>query len=88
VGLGGRSSTCCEVGRREVSGQSDGEGLRRRGAARPMAGKTKKKNKTNRGSATHGRKKKKKKKNRGSTRPMAGESQRRDGKTQRRDPAR
>jgi hypothetical protein len=25
VGLGGRSSTCCEVGRCEVSGQSDGE---------------------------------------------------------------
>ena len=46
MGLGSRSSTCCEVGHREVSGQSDGEGRGRRGeAARPTAGKTNKKNK-------------------------------------------
>jgi hypothetical protein len=60
VGLGGRSSTCCKVGRREVSRQSDGE-VRLRdprpekkkkkktvGLADPQP--EKKKTKTNRGS--------------------------------------
>jgi hypothetical protein len=64
MGLGGRSSTFCEVGRRKVFGQSDNEG-RRGEAARPMTGKKTKK-KTNRGSRNPWLEKKNKKTNRGS----------------------
>jgi hypothetical protein len=56
MGLGDRSLTCCKVGRCEVSGQSDGEGRRWRGAARLMARKKKPWV-----CETHGRKNKKKK---------------------------
>jgi hypothetical protein len=42
VGLGGRSSTFCEVGRREVSGQSDSEGEVRLRDPRPEKKKKKK----------------------------------------------